>query len=112
MISVDFVTLDIPDPTAADAFYTTAFDLGDRVCARGSEAPTTGFRGFTLSPVVSQPVTVDLIGAAPDAGATSLKPREIRAKRPTGTRASASSRTGCRPDARPDARPTNCLAAY
>jgi predicted lactoylglutathione lyase len=42
---------------------------------RDSEAPTTGFRGFTLSLVVSQPATVDeLIGAALDAGATALKP--------------------------------------
>ena len=36
-----------------------------------SQAPTTGFRGFTLSLVASQPATVDaLIGAALDAGAT------------------------------------------
>lgn len=42
---------------------------------RASEAPTTGFRGFTLSLVVSQPSTVDaLIGAALDAGAAALKP--------------------------------------
>ena len=42
---------------------------------RASEAPTTGFRGFTLSLVVSQPATVDgLLGAALDAGATPLKP--------------------------------------
>lgn len=75
MTSIDFVTLGVPDPTAADAFYTTAFDLGGRVRARTCEAPTTGFRGFTLSLVVSQPATVDLlVGAALDAGATSLKP--------------------------------------
>ena len=42
---------------------------------RASEAPTTGFRGFTLSLVVSQPSTVDsLVGTALDAGATTLKP--------------------------------------
>jgi predicted lactoylglutathione lyase len=42
---------------------------------RASEAPTTGFRGFTLSLTVSQPATVNgFIGAALDAGATSLKP--------------------------------------
>jgi hypothetical protein len=36
---------------------------------------TDGFRGFTLSLVVSQPATVDgLSGAALDAGATPLKP--------------------------------------
>ncbi len=75
MTSIDYVTLEVPDPTAADAFYTTAFDLDDRVRTRGSEEPTTGFRGFTLSLVVSQPATVDLlIGAALDAGAIPLKP--------------------------------------
>lgn len=42
---------------------------------RGSEAPTSGFRGFTLSLVVPQPATVSgLIKAALDAGATPLKP--------------------------------------
>jgi hypothetical protein len=42
---------------------------------RAVEAPTTGFRGCTLSLIVSQPATDDgLIGAALDAGATSLKP--------------------------------------
>ena len=42
---------------------------------RASEAPTTGFRGFTLSLIVSQPSTVNgLVDAALDAGATSLKP--------------------------------------
>jgi len=41
---------------------------------RASEAGTTGFRGFSLSLVVSQPATVDtLIGTALDAGATTLK---------------------------------------
>jgi uncharacterized glyoxalase superfamily protein PhnB len=75
MTAITSVTLEVPDPTAADAFYTAAFGLGTRVRARASEAPTTGFRGFTLSLLVSQPSTVDsLIGAALDAGATPLKP--------------------------------------
>jgi hypothetical protein len=39
------------------------------VRVRASEAPTTGFRGFTLSLVVSQPSTVNsLIGSALDGG--------------------------------------------
>jgi uncharacterized glyoxalase superfamily protein PhnB len=72
--SITSVTLEVPDPVAAGAFYR-AFGLGDRVRLRASEAPATGFRGFTLSLVVSQPSTVDaLIGAALDAGATALKP--------------------------------------
>ncbi len=74
MTSIDFVTLEVSDPAAADAFYTTAFDLGTRVRTRHAPTPTTGFRAFTLSLVVSQPLTVDLlVGAALDAGATPLK---------------------------------------
>ena len=75
MTSIESVTLEVPDPTAANAFYTAAFGLGNQVALRASDAPTTGFRAFTLSLVVSQPATVDgLIGAALDAGATPLKP--------------------------------------
>jgi uncharacterized glyoxalase superfamily protein PhnB len=75
MTSVEYVTLEVADPTAANRFCTAAFGLGDRVRARAMEAPSTGFRGFTLSLVVSQPATVDgLIAAAVDAGATALKP--------------------------------------
>ena len=75
MASIESVTIDVADPTAANHFYTAAFGLGTRVRVRASEAPTAGFRGFTLSLVVSQPTTVDaLIGPALDAGATPLKP--------------------------------------
>ena len=75
MSSIESVTLEVPDPTAAEAFYTAAFGLGSRVGVRASETPTSGFRGFTLSLVVSQPSTVDsLIGTALDGGATTLKP--------------------------------------
>src|SRR5205823_1330230 len=72
--SIESVTLEVSDPTAANTFYNTAFGLGGQVGFRSSEAPTTGFRGFTLSLVVSQPATVDqLIGAALDGCATPLK---------------------------------------
>jgi catechol 2,3-dioxygenase-like lactoylglutathione lyase family enzyme len=75
MTSIDAVTLEVPEPSAAQAFYTAAFGLGDALALRPSDVPTTGFRGFTLSLVVSQPATVDaLIGAALDAGATACKP--------------------------------------
>jgi predicted lactoylglutathione lyase len=75
MTSIGSLTLEVADPLAADAFNTAAFGLGAQVGVRASEAPTTGFRGFTLSLVVSQPATVDgLVGAALDAGATPLKP--------------------------------------
>jgi len=72
---IESVVLEVPDPAAAEAFYTAAFGLGDAVGVRATEAPTTGFRWFTLSLVVSQPSTVDsLLGTALAAGATSLKP--------------------------------------
>ena len=75
MTSIESVTLEVPDAAAADAFYTAAFGLGARVGVRPSETATSGFRGFTMSLVVSQPSTVDsLIGTALDAGATTLKP--------------------------------------
>jgi uncharacterized glyoxalase superfamily protein PhnB len=73
--SIESVTVEVADPAAAGRFYTAAFGLGNQVRLRASEAPTTGFRGFTLSITVSQPATViGLIGAAIDAGATPLKP--------------------------------------
>ena len=75
MATIESVILEAPDPAAAESFCTTAFGLGDSVGVRASEEPTSGFRGFTLSLVVSQPSTVDsLIGSALDAGATTLKP--------------------------------------
>ena len=73
--AITSVTLEVPDPDAAGAFYRAAFGLGRQVRFRASQAPTSGFRGFTLSLVVSQPSTVDaLVGAALDAGATTIKP--------------------------------------
>jgi hypothetical protein len=59
MTSIDSLALEVPDPVAANAFYTAAFGLGAEVGLRASEAPTNGFRGFTVSLVVSQPATVD-----------------------------------------------------
>ncbi|MDP9869301.1 MULTISPECIES: glyoxalase [Streptosporangium] len=74
MTSFGPVTLEVPDPAAADAFYE-AFGLTPYLNVSASDAPTTGFRGFALSLVVSQPGNVDaFIGAALDAGATTLKP--------------------------------------
>jgi predicted lactoylglutathione lyase len=75
MTTIDTITLESADPTSAATFYDTAFGLGSRVRVRASEAPTDGFRGFTMSLVVSQPANVDaLVDAALAAGATSLKP--------------------------------------
>jgi len=73
--AIEYVSLEVPDPTAADTFYGEAFGLGKMVQVRAGQAPTTGFRGFTLSLVVSQPSTVDsLVGTALERGATTLKP--------------------------------------
>ncbi|MGY3056394.1 putative lactoylglutathione lyase [Streptomyces sp. TE3672] len=75
MASIETVTLEVADPAAAERFYATAFGLDTQIRLRASEAPTTGFRGFTLALTVSRPATVDsLIDTALDAGATSLKP--------------------------------------
>lgn len=75
MPSIDHVTLDVADTAAAKVFYKTAFELGDALRVRESQEPSDGFRGYTLSLVVSQPADVDaLLDAACEAGATSLKP--------------------------------------
>lgn len=75
MTSINSITLESADPTAAATFYDTAFGLGSQVCVRASDAPTEGFRGYTMSLVVSQPANVDaLMDAALNAGATELKP--------------------------------------
>jgi uncharacterized glyoxalase superfamily protein PhnB len=75
MTSIESVIIDVADPTTASRFYTAAFGLTSQVRLRASDAPTTGFRGFTLSLTVSQPAIVhSLIGAALDDGATPLKP--------------------------------------
>jgi predicted lactoylglutathione lyase len=70
------LTLESTDPTASAAFLDRAFGLGpDTVRVRESAAPSTGFRGFTLSLTVPQPVDVDqLFAAGLAAGATALKP--------------------------------------
>ncbi|MDQ0577637.1 putative lactoylglutathione lyase [Agromyces albus] len=73
--SIRSVTLDVPDPTAAGAFYAAAFGLDDQVRLRTADAPPTGFGGFMLSLAVSQPSTVEgLIESAVEAGAATLKP--------------------------------------
>lgn len=75
MSSIESIVLEVPDPASAKAFYTAAFGLGRQLALRTSDAPTSGFRGFALSLIVSQPGNVDaLIGAALDAGATTIKP--------------------------------------
>ncbi|MYS91253.1 MULTISPECIES: glyoxalase [Streptomyces] len=75
MTSIESVTLEVDDPAAARRFYSSAFGLDGQVRVRASKAPAAGFRGFTLSLVVSQPADVNaLVDAAVEAGATTLKP--------------------------------------
>jgi catechol 2,3-dioxygenase-like lactoylglutathione lyase family enzyme len=75
MTSLRSVTLGVDDVATSAAFLKEAFDLDDTVLVAESHEATTGFRGFTLSLLVSQPGTVDdLVGTALDAGATPLKP--------------------------------------
>ena len=74
MTSIASVALEATDPRATEALCT-ALGVDAHVGVRASDAPTTGFRGYTLSLVVSQPSTVDvLIATALDHGATTLKP--------------------------------------
>jgi len=75
MASIEFVTIEASDPTAAEQFYSAAFGLGDRLRVRAGDAETVGFRGFTMSLITSQPANVDaLVDAALEAGATAVKP--------------------------------------
>lgn len=75
MPPIESVILEVADLAAAERFYTAAFDLGSAVRLRACDEPTSGFRGFTLSLIVSQPATARaLLEGALDAGATSLKP--------------------------------------
>jgi catechol 2,3-dioxygenase-like lactoylglutathione lyase family enzyme len=76
-MNIEYVTIEAADPTAAEAFYAAAFGLGDRIRVRSSDAPTDGFRGFTLSVIVSQPATVNaFVDSAVAAGATTIRPAE------------------------------------
>ncbi|GLW34670.1 hypothetical protein Areg01_76070 [Actinoplanes regularis] len=72
--SIASVTLEVADPEAAQRFYT-AFGVDAYIRLRASEAPSTGFRGFTMALTVSGPATVNgFLDAAIAAGATVLKP--------------------------------------
>lgn len=45
MNTIDSITLEVADLSAAEAFYAQAFSLGDRLRLRESDAATSGFRG-------------------------------------------------------------------
>jgi len=75
MTSIDSVTLQVNDISAAQQFYDAAFGLGDTIKLAQSDDPTDGFRGFTLSLVTAQPSTAQsFYDSAVAAGATPIKP--------------------------------------
>jgi uncharacterized glyoxalase superfamily protein PhnB len=75
MTSIEFLTLEVPDPAAAERFYADAFGLDGQLRLRAAHEPASGFRAFTLSLTVAQPANVrSLVDDAVKAGATVLKP--------------------------------------
>jgi len=75
MTSIQSITLEVADTVAAQSFYDAFLGPDAPLRLQASDSPTTGFRGFTLSLVVSQPADVNaLLDAALEAGATTLKP--------------------------------------
>src|SRR5690554_5190749 len=75
MNTIDSIALEVSDLTVAEAFYAQAFDLGSRLQLRQSDAPSSGFRGYTLSLITAQPANAQLLfDDAVTAGAEVLKP--------------------------------------
>ncbi|WP_338697572.1 glyoxalase [Streptomyces sp. Q6] len=74
--SLTSVTLEVTDLAAAERFYADAFGLtAPRLRLRAGDAPTEGFRGFTMSITVARPSDVDsFLASAVAAGATTIKP--------------------------------------
>ncbi len=68
------VGIEATDVAAAETFYR-ALGLAERVQVREASTPPEGFRGFTLSPLVSDPRIADLfVERAAGAGGTVVKP--------------------------------------
>ena len=75
MASITSLVLEAADPAVASRFYADAFGGGVPLDVVASDAPSSGFRGFTISLTVSQPANVHaLYDSAVRAGATVLKP--------------------------------------
>jgi predicted lactoylglutathione lyase len=74
-VTLDALVIETDDPAGTEAFLATAFGVGDAVRVRQNAAPTSGFRGYSISLIVAQPSNVDaLVRSALDAGATEVKP--------------------------------------
>jgi len=77
MTTISSITLDVIDPVQAEGFYRDAFGIDERIRFRAAQPESTGFRGYTISLLASQPGNVSaLLDAAVAAGATTLKPAE------------------------------------
>ncbi|TCP56147.1 putative lactoylglutathione lyase [Tamaricihabitans halophyticus] len=84
MLSLDTIRLGVPEVADAQRFYADTFVPADVVAVHGAEElaadaatkpATSGFRGYVMSYVVSQPSEVRFVlDAAVRAGATVLKP--------------------------------------
>ena len=74
-VRLDALVIEAEDPAATEAFHAAAFGLGDRIRVRPADAPTSGFRGYSISVVLAQPSGVDaLVRSALEAGAREVKP--------------------------------------
>jgi hypothetical protein len=75
MTTIDSLIIGAADPAAAERFYPAAFGPDLPVQVRASDEPTTGFRAFHVSLVLSQPADVQAVfDNAVAAGATTIKP--------------------------------------
>jgi len=74
MAGIDSLVLESDSPAAA-AEFLAALDLDAPVTVAATDAPSDGFRGYTLSILVPRTSVVDVfLEAALQAGATALKP--------------------------------------
>lgn len=77
-MNIHSITIEVAgneDVPAAEHFYQDAFGLDDRIRVRVASTPTSGFRGFAPSLILTQPADVDvLFSKALSGGAEVLKP--------------------------------------
>jgi uncharacterized glyoxalase superfamily protein PhnB len=72
--TISSVSVETDDVPAAEKLYA-ALGVADRVAVRPAQAPASGFHGYTLSIVTSQPGNVDAyLDAAVQHGASLVKP--------------------------------------
>jgi catechol 2,3-dioxygenase-like lactoylglutathione lyase family enzyme len=74
MTSIKSLTLAVPDPAAAEQFYSAALGLNGQVRLQQDDQQGSGFRGFTISLIVGGPASAKLLlDSALEAGAKELK---------------------------------------